>query len=106
MDDIFIRLAKHLEGLIMGYPFNEALLDLLKETFSPIEAQVALAFPNNLPPLEVVDLETIASRSDLPRSTVVEALESLSSRNMLYNSTTKDGIQGYALLQVGYGMPL
>lgn len=105
MDDIFLRLAKHLENMIMGYPFNEALLDLLKETFSPLEARVALALPNNLPPLEVVDLETIASRSDLPRSTVAKALESLSRRNLLYNSPTKDGGQGYALLQVGYGMP-
>jgi Fe-S-cluster-containing hydrogenase component 2 len=105
MEDIYIRLARHLEDLIMGYPFNEALPELLKESYNPVEAQVALAIPNNLAPLEVVDMETIAARSDLPASTVAEALESLSSRNMLYTSTTGSGAKGYALLQVGYGMP-
>jgi Fe-S-cluster-containing hydrogenase component 2 len=105
MEDIYIRLAEHLKDLILGYPFNEALPDLLKETYSPVEAQVALAIPNNLAPFEVVALETIAAHSDLPESTVAKALESLSSRNMLYTTTTTTGANGYALLQVGYGMP-
>ena len=34
--DIYLRLAKHLEDLIMGYPFNEALTDLLKAIYSPV----------------------------------------------------------------------
>ena len=105
MKDVYFRLAKHLQGLVMGYPFNEALADLLEETYSPDEARVALAIPNTLAPLEVVDLETIVASCDLPRSAVVEALQSLSSRNMLYTSTTATGAAGYALLQVGYGIP-
>ncbi|MGD8291617.1 MAG: hypothetical protein PVF37_07920, partial [Desulfobacterales bacterium] len=105
MADIYLRLAKHLQDLVMGYPFNEALTDLLEETYSPVEAQVALAIPNDLAPLEVVDLETIAARCDLPRSTVSEALQSLSDRNMLYTRTSISGKLGYALLQVGYGIP-
>jgi len=75
MQDVYHRLAKHLEGLIMGYPFTEALIDLLMEMFSPVEAEVALAIPNNLAPLEVVGLESVASRSDLPKSTVAKALD-------------------------------
>jgi len=39
MEDIYIRLARHLKDLIMGYPFNDALVDLLKEMFSPTEAK-------------------------------------------------------------------
>ena len=105
MNDIYIRLAKHLENLIMGYPFSDALIDLLKEMFSPTEAQVALAIPNNLAPLEVADVETIASRCDLPRSTVIKALETMSSKNTLFMADTDDKAKGYALLQVGYGMP-
>jgi ferredoxin len=105
MEDVYVRLAKHLEHLIMGYPFSEALIDLLKGTFSQVEAQVALAIPNNLAPLEVVDRETIVSRSDLSEETVDEALKSLANRHMLYTTTTKEGTQGYALLQIGYGMP-
>jgi ferredoxin len=105
MTDIYMRLAKHLEDLIMGYPYNPALIDLLKEMFNPVEAEVALAIPNNLEPLEVVSPQTIATRCDLPESTVTEALQSLSSRNMLYTRQTEHGDMGFALLQVGYGIP-
>jgi len=105
MQDIYMRLAEHLQDLVMGYPFNDALTDLLKEMYNPVEAQVALAIPNSLQPLEVVDRQSIVDRCDLPESTVIEALESLSSRNMLYTRTTGTGAMGYALLQVGYGIP-
>jgi H+/Na+-translocating ferredoxin:NAD+ oxidoreductase subunit B len=105
MQDIYHRLAKHLHDLIMGYPYSEALPDLLKEMYSPVEAQIALAIPNNLAPLEVVDHESIAARCDLPRSTVADVLQSLSGRNMLYTRKTATGETGYALLQVGYGLP-
>jgi len=105
MQDIYLRLAKHLEDLIMGYPFNEALTDLLKEMYTPVEAEVALAIPNNLQPLEVVDRQRIVDRCDLPESSVNEALQSLSDRNMVYTRPTATGAMGYALLQVGYGVP-
>jgi hypothetical protein len=48
MQELYIRLAKHLEYLIMGYPYTDELIDLLVEMFSPTEAQVALAIPNDL----------------------------------------------------------
>jgi len=105
MQDVYLRLAKHLENLVMGYPYSQSLIDLLKEMYSPAEAQVALAIPNDLAPLEVVVADTIASRSDLPASAVIEALESLAARNLLYTRTTASGDKGYALLQVGYGIP-
>ena len=105
MEDVYISLANHLKDLIMGYPFNDGILDLLRKMFNQTEAQVALAIPNNLAPLEVVDLETIAARSELSFSTVAKSLDSLSSRSMLYTAPTKSGANGYALLQVGYGMP-
>jgi ferredoxin len=105
MPDIYLRLAKHLEDLIQGYPYNEALIDLLKEMFSPVEAEVALAIPNNLEPLEISSPQTIAARCDLPESIVTEALQSLAGRNMLYTRQTEKGDTGFALLQVGYGIP-
>lgn len=105
MDDLYIRLAKHLESLIMGYPYTEELLDLLKEMFSPTEAQVALAIPNDLDPLQVVSLKNISARADLPVLEVAEALESMADRNMLFTAPVDDGSIGYALLQVGYGLP-
>ena len=105
MKDLYLRLADHLKDLVMGYPFNEALLDLLREMFSPVEAEVALAIPNTLAPLEVVDAGAILARTHLDASAVSEALASLAGRNMIYSAPTKEGKPGYALLQVGYGMP-
>jgi Pyruvate/2-oxoacid:ferredoxin oxidoreductase delta subunit len=105
VEEIYVRLAKHLGALIMGYPFTDDLIQLLRETYTPEEAQVALAVPNTLAPLEVVDLPTIAARSDLPADRVKAALSSLSDRNMLYTAPTSHGESGYALLQVGYGIP-
>jgi ferredoxin len=105
MQDLYQRLARHLEHLIMGYPYSEELIDLLMEMFSPTEAQVALAIPNDLAPLEVVSLEKIAARTDLPLPAVAETLESMASRSKLFTAPTKDGSTGYALLQVGFGLP-
>ncbi len=105
MEDLYIRLAKHLESLIMGYPYTEELLDLLKEMFSPTEALVALAIPNDLDPLQVTSITKIAARADLPMPEVVQALDTMANRNMLFTAPTADGSMGYALLQVGYGLP-
>lgn len=41
----------------------------------------------------------------MPEPAVIEALQSLASRNMLYTRQTDRGAVGYALLQVGYGIP-
>jgi hypothetical protein len=105
MQDDYTRLAKHLESLIMGYPYTEELIDLLKEMFSPEEARVAIAIPNNLPPLEVVGIDTIAACTDLARPAVANTLESLADRHMIYSAPMADGSKGFALLQVGYGVP-
>jgi hypothetical protein len=105
MSDIYLRLAKHLEDLVMGYPYTEELIDLLKEMFSPEEAQVALAIPNKVAPLEVIGLDTIISRADLPESKVVPALASLSDRGIIFSAKMADDTKGYALLQVGFGVP-
>ena len=105
MQDLYIRLARHLEHLIMGYPYTEELIDLLKEMFNPTEAQVALAIPNDLAPLEVVGIEQIAARTNLALPEVAATLESMASRSKLFTAPTKDGSMGYALLQVGFGLP-
>ncbi len=105
VDDVYVRLASHLKDLVMGYPYKDELLDLLKGMFEPLEAEVVMAIPNNLGPLEVVDLDEILSRTNLPAKEVKETLESLARRNLIYTGKTASGRPGYALLQVGYGMP-
>ena len=105
MEAVYPQLAKHLENLIMGYPYSDALLDLLSEMFNPQEAQIALAIPNDLAPLEVVSADRIASRCDVAPRIVRETLKSLAKRHLIYSRVTADGMVGYALLQVGYGIP-
>ena len=53
-DDIYRRLAKHLASLGMGYPEKEELLEILRENFTPLEAEVALAIPTRVIPFEAV----------------------------------------------------
>jgi Pyruvate/2-oxoacid:ferredoxin oxidoreductase delta subunit len=89
----------------MGYPFSEDLVSLLRETYTPEEAEIALFLPNDLAPLSVVDSKTIAVRSGTTLSRVEEVLESLAKKNMLFTRNTPHGTKGYALLQVGYGIP-
>ncbi len=105
MQDAYQRLAEHLKDLVMGYPFNDALTDLLKEMFTPAEAEIVLAIPNNLEPLAVVGPEKIVPHTTLPEATVIETLESLAERNLIFSAQTKEGNKGYALLQVGFGIP-
>ncbi len=56
---VFERLAEHLSKLCMGYPPREDLIDILKENFSDKEAEVALALPTGVIPLQPVGVEEI-----------------------------------------------
>lgn len=105
MSDIYHRLADHLADLTMGYPFSEALLDLLRETFQPDEAAVLLGLPTDLRPLEVVSADEVAANLGRTVGDVEPLLERAASRNAIFSGPTPDGKRGYALLQVGYGMP-
>jgi len=105
MDDAYHRLAAHLEGLVMGFPFSEALLDLLAETYSPREAAVMTGLPNDLGPLEVVGPEVAAANLGRPLKEVEPVLKRLAEESLIFSGPTQEGRTGYALLQVGYGMP-
>jgi hypothetical protein len=89
----------------MGYPPGEELEDILRENFTPREATVALSLPTKVAPLELAPIDEIAQRIDLPREELVEILEDLSRRGLLYSGKTNEGMKGYALQQVGYGFP-
>ncbi|MBU2550205.1 MAG: 4Fe-4S binding protein [Proteobacteria bacterium] len=99
MKDVYPRLAEHLKDLIMGYPFSEALLDLLRGMFEPAEAEVALAIPNDLAPLEVAAAGMIARRAGRPESEVAETLRRMADKNVIFSAPAPSGGPGYALLQ-------
>ena len=62
-NNVYERLAKHISFLSMGYPPTEALEEILRENFSPVEAEAALAIPNRVIPLQPESFANIAKRS-------------------------------------------
>ena len=55
-EDVYKKLSKHLSSLGMGYPEKEELIDILRENFNPLEAEVALAIPADRIPFEPVSI--------------------------------------------------
>ena len=102
---VYRKLAKHLSSLGMGYPEKEELLEILRENFSPIEAEVALAIPTKTIPFESVPVSEIASHLDIPEKELEGILSNLSQRGLLFSKRLGDGRIGYALQQFGYGFP-
>lgn len=105
MEDIYHKLAKHLSSLGMGYPEKEDLLEILKENFTPQEAEVALVIPTETIPFEPVSVEEIVSHLNIPKDELEKVLSNLAQRGLLYSRRLKDGKMGYALQQFGYGFP-
>jgi NAD-dependent dihydropyrimidine dehydrogenase PreA subunit len=77
----------------------------LKENFTPLEAEVALAVPNRVIPMKSFRVDEIMDGVSLPREALVAVLEKLSEKGLLYCGKTNDGEKGYALQQVGFGFP-
>ena len=103
--DIYEMLAKHLNALGMGYPEKEELLEILRDNFTPLEAEVALAIPTRVIPLEPAPVSEIAPRVKLPRKELESVLSNLAHRGLLFSKRMKKGEMGYALQQFGYGFP-
>jgi ferredoxin len=105
MEEVYQRLARHLGPLVQGYPYTEELPGLLRAGFGPREALAALAIPANLHPLEVAPLSAICAASELPQAETARLLEGLAARGQVFSRRHLSGEPGYALHQVGYGMP-
>ena len=103
--DIYKQLAKHLSSLGMGYPQKEELIDILRENFTPLEAEVALAIPADKIPFEPVSIAEISTHIKLPKKKLGSILSNLAHRGLLFSKKMKNGKTGYALQQFGYGFP-
>jgi ferredoxin len=89
----------------MGYPPSQDLEEILRANFSPMEAEVALAIPTRVIPLQPTGIDAIVKAVRIPREKLEGILEGLSQRGLLFSAKTKDGKKGYALQQVGFGFP-
>jgi hypothetical protein len=104
-NDIYKQLAEHLRSLGMGYPPSDDLEDILRANVSPMEAEVALALPTKVIPLQPTGIDDIMEEVRLPRTELEEILEGLSEKGLLFSGKTRNGKKGYALQQVGFGFP-
>jgi hypothetical protein len=104
-EDIYRRLAEHMSTLGMGLPATEGLEGILKANFTTEEAEVALALPTRVAPMQPVSVAEINTRINLPREKWELILEGLVKKDMLFSGKTKTGEKGYALLQLAHGFP-
>jgi len=86
-------------------PYREELVAILKENFSPREAEVALLLPAEGPPLEPLPVAEAAARGAISEEEVGATLEELARRGLVYSGRTAGGEAGYALHRVGFGFP-
>jgi NAD-dependent dihydropyrimidine dehydrogenase PreA subunit len=105
VEDIYRQLAKHLASLGMGYPEKDELMDILRENFSPADAEVALAIPTRVIPFSPCPVEEILTHVAMPQGELEEVLDNLADRGLLFSRRLDDGRMGYALQQFGYGFP-
>ena len=103
--DLYQRLANHLSTLGIGCPVREDMEEILRLNFTPRDAEVALALPTRVAPLQLATVDEIGSRVNLPREELSAILEELSQRGLLFSGKTQTGEKGYALQQVGFGFP-
>ncbi len=104
-ENVYQRLAKHLSSLGMGYPEKEELLEILRENFTPLEAEVALAIPTRVIPFEAVPVGAIVPPSHPSEEALEQILSNLAQRGLLFSKKLENGEVGYALQQFGYGFP-
>jgi H+/Na+-translocating ferredoxin:NAD+ oxidoreductase subunit B len=103
MKDIYINLAHHLSKLPMSIAYSEELVEMLRLHLTTLEAQVAIGLPNDVVPLNFVSLDGISDLDGLSKDKVIEVLDSLSEKGVVYTGKTSKGAKGYALCQRGFG---
>jgi len=101
--DVFERLARHFAQLAMALPFGEEMVEILKANLTPLEAEVALALPNRVVPMDFVEIEAIPEMAGLSKSEMHDVLESLTRKGMVLSGKNREGKRGYALWQSGFG---
>ena len=84
-ENVYQRLAKHLSSLGMGYPEKEELLEILRENFTPLEAEVALAIPTKVIPFEPVSVGEIVPPSHPSEEALEQILSNLAQRGLLFS---------------------
>ncbi|MDT8305580.1 MAG: 4Fe-4S binding protein [Anaerolineae bacterium] len=101
VDDVYHRLARHLDDLPGGYPATESGVELriLQRLFTPEEARLALhltLLPEEAP--------VIAHRAGLSIAEAGEQLATLARKGLCYRRQPKDGPVRYMAIQFAIGI--
>jgi len=99
------QLADHFSKLPNGLPVSEELIEILEANLTPLEAEVAMALPNNMVPLKFIEIDKITRVADLSEEQTIGVLEGLAQKGIIFTGKTQSGERGYALWQGGYGFP-
>ncbi|MFC1912207.1 hypothetical protein ACFLXG_03535 [Chloroflexota bacterium] len=95
-ENVYSRLVDHMFTLEMEYTLTkEGLENIFKENLSPLEAEVFLAFPTRVIPLQPVSVDEIIDKVDIPGDELDNMLDNLSKRGLLFSGKTKEGKKGY-----------
>ncbi len=103
--NVFQRLSEHISRLAIGPPHNEYLIQILQENLQEQEAELLLLLPTEVAPFKPVTVDELAVRTSIPETQLIETLDRLASRGLLFKGRRSDGEPGYSFLQFGYGMP-
>ena len=101
--DIYEKLADHLELMGMPIPASEEFIEILRINLSPLEAEVLLALPNRVAPLDFVGIDDMPQIAGLSKEEMQEILDRISEKGIVFTGKTRKGVKGYALWQTGFG---
>ena len=88
MEDVYIRLQKHLDTFVFRAPESEAILEALKIRFMPEEAEIALLLD-----LVPKDVPTFAQSSGMAENGLRSILEKMADKALVNKQKEKrDGI--------------
>ena len=83
--DIYRQLGKKIDGLPTRVPWNETLYDILKELYTPEEAEVLIRMPYGLS-----SFEQIARITRFDEARLRAALDSLCAKGLVFDVRVKD----------------
>jgi Fe-S-cluster-containing hydrogenase component 2 len=101
--NIFENLSTHFASLGMPIPTSEEFVEILRANLTTLEAEVLMALPNKIGPLDFVELDNIPLIADLSKEEMKEILDRVSEKGIVFTGSTKSGKKGYALWQRGFG---
>lgn len=97
-DEIYLALARHLDGMPVGAPMSAELLEILRILFTPEEARLAVKLPYVNTPLP-----EIAESTGLPEDELRRRLDTMASKGTVFRGR-KDDVEIYRLLPTLVGI--